>query len=106
MSEQRPTHPPTGPDSYDRGEPRKATRNIPPLVWIVLALLVAWFAVAMIQRGGTDRTPQGGSMPRQAEGTSVMPAAPANGSAPATPAGAVNGPQEPATSDAAPPTKY
>lgn len=83
-------------DSNSSTPPRKATRNIPPLVWIVLAILVAWFVVAMMQRKGADHTPQGGSTPAQAEGTSVMPAAPANGSAPATPAGTVNGPQQPA----------
>jgi biopolymer transport protein ExbD len=83
-------------DSYDKPEPRKATRNIPPLVWIVLALLVAWFVIAMVQRKGADHTPQGGSTPAQAEGTSVMPPAPANGSAPATPGGTVNGPAQPA----------
>jgi hypothetical protein len=103
MSDQRPSHPTGEPDSYDRGEPRRSTRNIPPLVWIVVALLIAWFVVAMVQRRGVDHTPQGGSMPRAAEGASVMPAAPANGSAPATPAGTVNGAQEPASSDAPPP---
>lgn len=103
MSDQHPSHPSTEPDSYDRGEPRKATRNIPPLVWIVVAALVAWFVIAMVQRGGTDHTPHGGSTPRQAEGPSVMPAAPAQGSAPATPAGVANGAQEPASSDAPPP---
>ena len=75
--------------------PKKASRRIPPLVWIVLALLVGWLVVAMMQRQGSDRTPQGGSTPAAAEGTSVMPAAPAQGDAPATPAGTVNGPQQP-----------
>ena len=94
MSE-RPTHPTGQRDGYDRGEPRKRTRNIPPLVWIVLALLVAWFVVAMVQRQGADRTPQGGSTPAQAEGTSIMPATPPSGDAPGTPAGVVNGPAQP-----------
>ena len=91
MSE-RPTHPTS---QSDRAEPRKRTRNIPPLVWIVLALLVAWFVVAMVQRQGADRTPQGGSTPSQAEGTSIMPATPPSGDAPGTPAGVVNGPAQP-----------
>jgi hypothetical protein len=79
----------------DRTETRRPARRIPPLVWIVIFLLVAWFAWAWVQRGGTDVTPQGGTMPRQAEGTSIMPAAPPNGSAPGTPARTINGPQEP-----------
>ena len=74
---------------------RRGVRSIPPLVWIVIFLLVAWFAWAWVQRGGHDTTPQGGTAPSAAEGTSYMPAAPANGSAPATPAGQVNGPQQP-----------
>lgn len=74
----------------------KASRRIPPLVWIVLALLVAWLVVAVMQRRGADHTPQGGSAPAQAEGTSTMPAAPASGDAPATPAATVNGPAQPA----------
>ncbi|HEY8572591.1 hypothetical protein [Phenylobacterium sp.] len=74
----------------------KTGRRIPPLVWIVLALLVGWFVIMMVQRNGQDVTPQGGTHPTQAEGPSIMPAAPANGDAPATPAGVVNGPNQPA----------
>lgn len=76
---------------------RRQGRRIPPLVWIVIFLLVAWFAWAWVQRGGRDVTPQGGTTPRAAEGTSYMPAAPAQGAAPATPAGTANGPQGPGT---------
>jgi hypothetical protein len=79
----------------DRAEARHPARRIPPLVWIVIFLLLAALAWGWVQRGGQDVTPQGGTMPRQAEGTSLMPAAPANGAAPATPAQTVNGPQEP-----------
>jgi hypothetical protein len=82
-------------DQRSETAPKKATRRIPPLVWIVLALLVGWLVVALLQRGGIDNTPQGGSHPMQAEGTSVMPAAPAQGDAPATPSGAINGPAQP-----------
>lgn len=85
MSE-RPTH---------AADPGRKSRKIPPLVWIVLAGLVAWLVIALVQRAGADRTPQGGSTPAQAEGTSVMPAAPATGSAPATPGGVANGPNQP-----------
>jgi hypothetical protein len=63
--------------------PRKAKRGIPPLVWIILALLAAWLVWAMVQRGGEQATPQGGSHPVQEEGPSVMPATPPRGAAPA-----------------------
>jgi hypothetical protein len=63
----------------DRTETRRPARRIPPLVWIVIFLLVAWFAWAWVQRGGTDVTPHGGTMPREAQGTSTMPP---NGAAP------------------------
>jgi flagellar basal body-associated protein FliL len=82
-------------DHSTNASTKKASRKIPPLVWIVLALLVVWLVVALMQRQGSDRTPQGGSTPSQAEGTSVMPAAPAQGDAPATPAGSINGPAQP-----------
>lgn len=72
------------------------TRRIPPLVWIVVALLAGWLVVMLVQRNGAHETPSGGTTPVQAEGASVMPAAPATGDAPATPAGAVNGPNQPA----------
>lgn len=82
-------------DSRSSPEQRRAARKIPPLVWIVLALLVAWLVVALVQWGGTHRTPQGGETPMQAEGPSVMPAAPPSGAAPGTPAGVVNAPEAP-----------
>lgn len=86
MSDQRPAQPETE---------RKAARRIPPLVWIVLAALVAWLAVALFYRGGTHTTPRGGTMPQAAEGPAVLPAAPAQDGAPATPGGVVNGPAQP-----------
>lgn len=79
----------------DQGSQQKSSRRIPPLVWIVLALLVGWLVVAMVQRGGTDRTPGGGSHPTAEQGTSVMPPAPATGSAPATPGNVAPGPANP-----------
>lgn len=68
---------------------RKAARRIPPLVWIVVALLLAWLVAALLQRGGTHVTPQGGTMPQGNERTAIMPAAPAGPGAPATPGGVV-----------------
>jgi len=75
--------------------PEGHNRRVPPLVWIILALLVGWFVFAAIQKGGTHRTPQGGTTPSAAERPSYMPAAPATGDAPATPAGSINGPNQP-----------
>lgn len=72
---------------------RRPARKVPPLVWIVLALLVAGIAVGMLQRGGTHVTPQGGTMPQADAGTSYMPPAPAGEGAPATPGGV--GPNRP-----------
>jgi len=87
-------------ESSDGGSPGRPSRHIPPLVWIVVALLVIWLAVAVVQRGGFNRTPSGGTAPSEAEGPSYMPASPAHGSAPATPAGTINGPNQPATDNA------
>lgn len=90
MTDERPTR---GGD--ERTDLRRPARRIPPLVWIVVFLLVAWFAWAWVQRGGQDVTPQGGTMPRQAEPSAVMPAAPPSGTAPGTPEQTVNGPEQP-----------
>lgn len=66
---------------------RRPARKIPPLVWVILALLVAGVVVGMLQRGGTHVTPQGGTMPQAKPGTSYMAPAPAGPNAPATPGG-------------------
>lgn len=63
----------------------KAKRRIPPLVWIILAVVVAWIALSFVLRGGEDQTPEGGSMPQMAPDESYMPSAPARGDAPASP---------------------
>ena len=76
--------------------PEGRNRRIPPLVWIILAVVVAWLIGIAVWRQGVDRTPHGGTMPRASQPTSYMPATPPQGSAPATPAGTANGPQEPA----------
>lgn len=82
----RPTHPTTEPDSVDRPEPQRPTRNVPPLVWIIAAIFLGWAAIAIVQHAGSNTTPQGGETPRaEAQGPTVMPAAPATADAPATP---------------------
>ena len=43
--------------------PRKGTRNISPLVWVVLAALAALVAFALFQGRGQMTTPSGGQMP-------------------------------------------
>ncbi len=80
----------------------KAKRKIPPLVWIILAVIAGWIAYSFIARGGERTTPQGGTMPQPPASTSYMPEAPASGDAPGTPGGAVvtptPGPPAPAPS--------
>lgn len=78
------------PDSYDKPEPRRMSRNVPPLAWIILGLLLVVIVVAAVQRRGTHVTPQGGTMPQAGQGEAYMPPAPAAGAAPATPGAVVN----------------
>jgi len=85
MTDERPTHPTNQPDSYERSEPRKATRNIPPLVWVIVAILVVCLAIFWMQRDDTHVTPQGGTMPQAEQGATYMPPAAATGDAPSTP---------------------
>jgi hypothetical protein len=67
----------------------RPTRNIPPLAWIVLVLLVLAIGVSFVYRRGEHVTPSGGTMPQAPEKAAVMPAAPATGDAPATPGSVV-----------------
>jgi len=60
-------------------------RRIPPLVWIVLAIFVGWFVVALLQRDKDNVTPKGDDVPASVQGPSVMPATPPAGDAPGTP---------------------
>lgn len=82
---ERPTHPTTEPDSIDRPEPTRPTRNVPPLVWVIVAIFVGWLAIALFQRAGTHETPQGGETPTAAPEAGVSPATPATPDAPGTP---------------------
>lgn len=82
MSDPRPSD--TAPKPRD-------SRRIPPLVWIIVAILLGWLVIAFLQRGGTHVTPQGGTAPQATQGEAVIPSAPATGNAPATPGGVVGG---------------
>ena len=72
-------------------------RRIPPLVWIIVAMVVAWLVYAYAMRGGTHVTPQGGTMPQAKPETSYMPPVPATKEAPGTPGGMITYPDAPAT---------
>lgn len=56
---------------------RKETRNIPPLVWIVIVVLIAVAALAYYGRDKNWITPHGGSTPAVHE--SGAPPAPSSG---------------------------
>ena len=53
--------------------PRGTSRNIPPLVWVILALLVAVIAWAATRYDKTNFTPRGESVPavENAEGAAT-----------------------------------
>jgi hypothetical protein len=54
--------------------PRGGTaKRIPPLVWIVIALLVLMAIWGVVQYGGSHRTPGGGSTPAGTPQPAVMP---------------------------------
>jgi hypothetical protein len=62
----------------DADAPRKASRRIPPLVWIVLALLVGWLVAMMVQRERTDALPEGGADQAPAATATATSPAPAD----------------------------
>jgi hypothetical protein len=54
--------------------PRGGTaKRIPPLVWIVIALLVVMAIWGAVQYGGSHETPNGGSTPQAVQSDAVMP---------------------------------
>jgi len=48
-------------------------KAIPPLVWVVLALLVAMAIWGVVQYGGSHVTPGGGQTPQAVQAPTVMP---------------------------------
>ncbi|HYD43762.1 MAG TPA: hypothetical protein VEA79_00705 [Phenylobacterium sp.] len=60
-------------------------KTVPPLVWIIVGLLVAWLVIAAAMSRNTLSTPSGGEAHRAVEGETVMPATPATPEAPGTP---------------------
>ena len=65
-------------DAPPRGGKAKA---VPPLVWVVLALLILMGLWGALQYNGSHKTPSGGSTPQSEQGPTVMPAT--NGALPA-----------------------
>ena len=51
------------PDRIDDPEDQHASHNVPPLVWVILAILVLVVAIAAMQHRGTHVTPEGRTMP-------------------------------------------
>jgi hypothetical protein len=73
--------------STDRSsEHQPAKRKVPILVWIVVAIFVAWAVIAFMQNRGETSSTGEVTHPTAAQGDVVMPAAPATPSAPGTPA--------------------
>jgi hypothetical protein len=58
-------------DAPPRGGKAKA---VPPLIWIVLALLVVMALWGVLQYRGSHVTPGGGQTPQSEQGPTVMPA--------------------------------
>lgn len=79
------------PDSYDKPEPKGRTGNVPPLTWVVLAVLLGVIVFGAVQRRQTHVTPQGGTTQSAVEGQTYMPATPPTGDAPGTPPSTTSG---------------
>lgn len=60
----------------DANRPAPSRRKIPPLVWIVLAILVGIVLYGLATYGGSRTTPQGGTVEQAKPEESVMPPAP------------------------------
>lgn len=63
-------------DPRDASPDTGKVRKVPPLAWIILALLVAMIVFGALQYGGTRTTPTGGTVDQPKAEESVMPAQP------------------------------
>ena len=70
---------------------KKDTKNVPPLVWVIVIALVAVIAVAFLYARGTMSTPKGGETPVAGSDMNVEPPQPATAEPPASPAPAGGG---------------
>ena len=48
-------------------------KSIPPLVWVIIALLFVMAVWGMYQHNGSRVTPGGGTMPQTDQGPTIMP---------------------------------
>ena len=56
---------------------KKDTKNVPPLVWVVLIALLALIIVGFLYARGQMTTPEGGEMPVAGADVNVIPPQPA-----------------------------
>ena len=56
---------------------KKDTKNVPPLVWLVIVALVAIIAVAVLYSRKTVESPSGGTMPAATADIDTVPPQPA-----------------------------
>ncbi|MDO8901019.1 MAG: hypothetical protein Q7V15_06670 [Phenylobacterium sp.] len=63
-------------------EKTKSKKGVPPLVWIVLALVAGWIAFTVLGSNNHRVTPSGETMPQPRAEETYMPAAPARDGAP------------------------
>lgn len=70
----------------DPSKPHPPKRKIPPLVWILVAIMVGWLVIFLVQREGVVESPSGGTHPVAEPREAISPATPATPEAPGTPA--------------------
>lgn len=64
----------SAPDPRDASPDDGKVRKVPPLVWIILALLVVMVVIGVSQYGGSRVTPSGGSVPQPKAEEAYLPA--------------------------------
>jgi hypothetical protein len=66
----------------NRSETKTKKKGVPPLVWIVLAIVAGWIAFTFLIRDDERTSPSGETMPQLESGETYMPEAPARDGAP------------------------